>query len=671
MAIKDYDVRIKEMISQMTIEEKISQLTHSAAGISRLGINKYNWWNEALHGVARAGTATVFPQAIGLGATWNDELVGEIAAVISEEARAKYNKSQKEKNYDIYHGLTFFSPNVNIFRDPRWGRGQETYGEDPYLTSKLGVAFIRGLQNTDSEHLKSAACAKHFAVHSGPEETRHGYDVNISKKDLFETYLPAFEACVREAQVESVMGAYNAVCGVPCCCNRYLLTDVLRDRWGFKGYVVSDCGAIHDISECHHYAEDYKHAAAEAVRNGCDLNCGEVYEHLIDSYEEDLITEEEIDKALYNTLRTRFRLGMFDEKTEYDDIPYSVVACKKHKELALRASRESIVMLKNNGILPLNKNDVKSVAVVGVNGDSKAVLLGNYNGTPTEYNTVFKGLTDYLSGTAEVRYAQGCNIFERDETMLGQAEKLASESDLAVVCLGLDSSYEGEEGDAANPYCAGDRKTIEIIDAQYELLQRVRKVNDSVILLMFCGGAVAYGNATDLSDAILHCWYPGEMGGKAIAQIMFGEYSPSGKLPVTFYPSTEELQDFNDYSMKNRTYRYYRGKAEFPFGFGLTYTEFCYTELCFEKKQGAVIISTKITNSGNFSGEEVVRLFRAEKKAENQPLKTLIRFRKIHLEKGETKKVEFRLDKNDFYHIKENGEKEFMKSDDFEFFLEK
>lgn len=667
--IRRYEKTVAELIKGMTVEEKVSQLTNSAAAVSRLNINKYDWWNEALHGVARAGTATVFPQAIGLAAMWNEKLLFEIAEAVSEEARAKYNQAQKEKNYDRYYGLTFWSPNINIYRDPRWGRGQETYGEDPYLTSTLAVSFIKGMQNNGSAHLRTAACAKHFAVHSGPEQGRHGYNVNISEKDLRETYLPAFERCVREAKVEAVMGAYNAVNGTPCCCNGRLLYDILRSEWGFTGHVVSDCGAIRDIYEHHKYAADESSAAAEALINGCDLNCGSVYAHLIDAYEEDKVTEEQIDKALYRTLMTRAKLGMF-EKTEYDDIDISEVACPEHRELSLRASRESMVMLKNNGLLPLKKEDVKSVAVIGVNGDSRAVLLGNYNGFPIEYNTVLKGVRDYLGSNAHVEYAKGSDFFERDAEELKKAAALAKESDVAVVCLGLDASFEGEEGDANNPYCAGDRKTIEIIDCQLELLREVRKVCKKVVLLMFCGGAVAYGEALELSDAVFHCWYPGEMGGKAAAQLIFGEYSPSGRLPVTFYKSTADLPPFGEYAMKNRTYRYFEGQTEFPFGFGLSYTAFEYGEIIQEDTADGLRISVTVKNNGSFDACETVKLFKSEKNAHNQPIKSLARFEKIHINKGESADVAFTLGKDDFTHINENGEKEYLSPADFTLFFE-
>lgn len=667
----DIDKKIQSLISEMSIEEKVSQLTNSSAGISRLNIRKYDWWNESLHGVARAGIATVFPQAIGLAAMWDDDLLSEIAQTISIEARAKYNKAQAEGNFGRYYGLTFWSPNINIFRDPRWGRGQETYGEDPYLTSRLGVAYIKALQNNGAKHLRATACAKHFAVHSGPEDVRHGYNVNVSNKDLFETYLPAFEACVKEAKVESVMGAYNALNGIPCCCNKYLLKDILRDKWGFGGHVVSDCGAIFDIYTKHKYTKSHKESASVAVSNGCDLNCGDVYKHLVDAYEEDLIDEDQIDEALFNTIKAKFKLGMFDESTQYDDIDYSVVACDKHKELSLRASRESVVMLKNDGLLPLDIKKINSIAVIGVNADNKNVLLGNYNGTPSEYYTVLDGIKNYTDNKIVVEYAQGCKFFKRSRRLLKEAIKTAEKSDVAIVCLGLDASYEGEEGDANNPYCAGDRKNIEIIDAQMELLKEVCKVNDRVIVLMFCGGAVAFGEAKEISNAIFHCWYPGEMGGKAIAQLIFGDYSPSGRLPVTFYSSTNQLPDFNDYSMNKRTYRYFDGNVDYPFGFGLSYSEFEYSELTKKKIGDNVIVTLTVKNNGLFEAKEVVRLFKSEKGGKNQPIKSLIRFEKVNLKPGEKKVIEFVLNVEDFSHINDFGEKEYLQSEQFDIFYEK
>lgn len=661
--------RADEIISQMTIEEKVSQLTNSAAGISRLSIKKYDWWNEALHGVARAGEATVFPQAIGMAAMWNPDFMREIGEAVSDEARAKYNKAQKEGNTERYFGLTFWSPNVNIFRDPRWGRGQETYGEDPYLTSRLGVAYIEGLQNNTGEHLKTAACAKHFAVHSGPESIRVEFDAKVSKKDMYETYLPAFEACVKEGHVEAVMGAYNRLNGVPCCCNKELLTDILRGKWGFGGHVVSDCGAIQYIHDHHRYTEDHEHSAAIAVKNGCDLNCGSVYSLLVDAYEKDLITEEEIDTALRHTLKTRIKLGMLGDRTEYDSIPYSVVACKKHKDMANEAARQSLVLLKNN-ILPLKKEDVSSVAVIGPNADSKTVLLGNYNGTPTEYHTVFKGFTDLLKDTVKVSCAKGSGFFNRDESLLREAVSLAAESDIAVLCMGLDAMMEGEDGEVSEDYAAGDRRNIEMPAAQAELIEEICKVNNKVILLAFCGGAVAFGKANELAQAIIHCWYPGEFGGKAIAEAVFGEYSPSGKLPVTFYESTSQLPDFSDYSMKNRTYKYFTGRPAYPFGFGLSYTSFKYSEPVITKAEGGIIYSVQIKNTGEYDAYETVKLYKSEINAVEQPVKSLAAFKKLFIEKGETESVEFFLGEETFSHIDENGEKEYLPSGKFNLFTE-
>lgn len=665
--------RVDALIAELTIEEKVSQLTDSAAGLSRLGINEYNWWNEALHGVARAGTATVFPQAIALAAMWNEELLLEIAQAISEEARAKFNDAQRKDVYDRYHGLTFWSPNVNIFRDPRWGRGHETYGEDPYLTGKLGLAFIKGLQEGDGKHLKAAACAKHFAVHSGPEGDRHGFNTEVSKKDLFETYLPAFEDCVKHGKVEAVMGAYNAINGVPCCCNEWLLNEVLRKAWGFEGHVVSDCGAILDISAHHEYTESLEESAAVAVKNGCDLNCGEVYKCLVDAYEEDMVSEEDLDVALRHTLRARFKLGMFDKATSYDTIPLEKVACEAHKKLCLQSARECLVLLKNDGILPLNQHDIKSIALIGPNSNSEAVLLGNYNGTPTQYSTMLEGFSEYLGNSAAVQYARGCDFFgENDPALLEEATALANNSDVTVLCLGLDASFEGEAGDACNPYSSGDRPGVEMTEPQLYLLQKICEVTDRVIVMMFCGGAVAMNYADEHACAIIQSWYPGELGGKAVAQAVFGEYSPSGKLPVTFYKSTEDLPDFSDYSMANRTYRYFTGTPLYPFGFGLSYTKMAYSNMCVNKtilKQGdRVIVSLSAENIGKVDGGDVVQLYIKEIGAKNQPLHSLKRFKKIRLRQGEKQTVRFTLHAQDFAHVNEQGEKELLPNTEFEVF---
>lgn len=660
--------RVEDLIKRMTIEEKVSQLTNSAAAVSRLGIGSYDWWNEALHGVARAGTATVFPQAIGLAAMWDEELMADIACAVSDEARAKYNAAGK-KSGRRYYGLTFWSPNINIFRDPRWGRGQETYGEDPLLTSRLAVAFIRGLQG-NTEHLKAAACAKHFAAHSGPEVGRHGFNAAVSQKDLFETYLPAFEACVKEAGVEAVMGAYNAINGIPCVCDKEMLTGLLRDKWGFEGHVVSDCGAISDIHACHHYTNSPEESAAAAVKAGCDLNCGSVYAHLTDAWEKDLISEEEIDTALRRTLRTKFRLGFFDKRTEYDDIPYSVVACDRHRELSLRAARESVVLLRNDGLLPLAQEDTGSIAVIGPNGDSRAVLLGSYNGTPVSYSTVLDGIRGRAGERISVKYSRGCGFFERNDRLLKAAVRLAGRSDVCVVCLGLDASFEGEEGDASNPYCAGDRKSIEVIPCQAELLREVSKVCERVILLMFTGGAAAYGSSLADAGAVLHCWYPGEKGGLAIAQLLFGDYSPSGHLPVTFYASDDDLPDMTDYSMEGRTYRYFRGEPAFPFGYGLTYTHFEYGNLSTREDKGRLVFSLTVKNTGKYDAACVVRLFSRISGLPGQPICSLAAFKRVLLRAGGSGSVDLIPDKLSFTYVGEDGVRRDAPAEDLSFFVE-
>lgn len=655
----------------MSVEEKVSQLTNVAKSISRLGINEYNWWSEALHGVARAGTATVFPQAIGLAAAWNVELMEKIAAVIAEEARAKYNEFQRQGRHGLYEGITFWSPNVNIYRDPRWGRGQETYGEDPYLTSRLGVAFVKNMQG-NGEHMKAAACAKHFAVHSGPEQGRHSFNAVASEKDMRETYLPAFEACVKEAKVEAVMGAYNAVNGVPACCSSYLLKDILRDEWGFEGHVVSDCGAIEDISENHKYAPDKVHAAAYGIKNGCDLNCGTMYELLTDAYEQDLVDDNDLDLALEHLFLTRMKLGMFDESTEFDDIPMSVVACEEHKKLSLDAAHQSLVLLKNDGVLPLNKSDVKKVAVIGPDSDNEEMLLGNYFGTPTEFSTPFRGIKEYLEGSAEVNFFNGCDFFEKDEKLLNEAVAAAKEADTVILCLGLTSDYEGEECDAFNPFQAGDRVFIELPDAQTELVNAVYAVNKNIILLSFGGGAFAYKENAQKAKAIVHCWYPGEQGGRAIADILFGEVSPSGKLPLTFYEGTGDLPDFHDYSMKNRTYKYFEGEAAYPFGFGLSYTNFEYGDTKVTADDEQAKISVTVKNTGGYDAYETIKVFRKEKeRIPNQPLKSLIRFNKIFLKQGEEKTVEFTVSKEESFRISDEGKKEFVSPSGFDYSVEK
>ena len=478
--------KAKELVAKMTLQEKASQLTYNAAPIDHLNIPRYNWWNEGLHGVARTGTATVFPQAIGLAAMFDDELLEKIASVISTEARAKYNENSKRGDRDIYKGITLWSPNINIFRDPRWGRGHETYGEDPYLTSRLGVAFINGLQG-DSKYLKTSACAKHFAVHSGPEPLRHEFNAVVNKKDLYETYLPAFEAAVREADVESVMGAYNRTNGEPCCGSKTLLKDILRGKWEFKGHVVSDCWAIADFHLHHNVTSTATESAALAMKNGCDLNCGNVYLQLLLAYKEGLVSEEDITTAAERVMATRIRLGMFDENCEHNNIPYEINDCKEHNELSLEAAKKSIVLLKNNGILPLNKKELKSIAVIGPNANSEIMLLGNYCGNASKYMTVLEGVHDAVGEDVRVFYSDGCHILKDRISALGEAddrfveaEIIAEKSDVVILCLGLDATFEGEEGDAGS----GGKPNLNLPGRQQQLLERLLETGTPVVLLL-------------------------------------------------------------------------------------------------------------------------------------------------------------------------------------------
>ena len=572
--------RARRLVARMTLEERASQLRYDAPAIKRLRIPAYNWWNEALHGVARAGNATVFPQAIGLGATFDEALLRRIGEAIGREARAKYNVQARFGDRDIYKGLTFWSPNVNIFRDPRWGRGQETYGEDPYLTARLGVGFVRGLQGTDPAQggtMLAAACAKHFAVHSGPEGERHRFDARVSKKDLAETYLPAFEALVREAKVEAVMGAYNRVNGEPACASAFL-QEKLRGEWGFEGHFVSDCWAIRDFFTGHGVSENAVDAAALAVNRGCDLNCGSTYQFILEAYERGLVSEETITEACVRLFTTRYMLGLFG-KTGWDNIPYTEVESPEHLDLARKAALESAVLLKNDGVLPLDREKIKTLGVIGPNADSRRALLGNYHGSASRYITVQEGLQDYLYGSGiRILTSVGCELV-RDRTeglarsgdRLSEAAAVCEASDAVILVLGLDETLEGEEGDASNSYASGDRETLELPKVQRELMELAAKAGKPTVLCLMAGSAVDLSFAEKHFGAILDLWYPGSMGGRAAAEILFGEQSPSGKLPVTFYRRVEDLPPFEDYAMTGRTYRYFQKPVQYPFGYGLTY----------------------------------------------------------------------------------------------------
>lgn len=607
--------RVRELVAEMTLEEKTSLLSYRSPAIERLGIPAYNWWNEALHGVARAGTATSFPQPIGLAASFDEELIREAADAISTEGRAKYNESARRDDRDIYKGLTFWCPNVNIFRDPRWGRGHETFGEDPYLTSRLAVAYVRGLQG-EGEHLKSAACAKHFAVHSGPEQGRHSFDSRVSQKDLRETYLPAFEACVREAGVEGIMGAYNRLNGEVCCGSRTLLRDILREEWGFDGYVVSDCGAIADFHTHHGVTDTAEESAAMALDAGCDLNCGNVYLEVHKAVLNGLIDEKKVDEAVEHLLMTRMRLGMFEE-CEYDDIPYEKVECREHVALAKKAAARSLVLLKNNGILPLDKTSLKTVGVIGPNADSREALWGNYYGTSSGNTTLLEGIKQELGSEVRVLYSIGSHLYKdtveggaHANDRLTEALAVAERSDVVILCLGLDSHIEGEEGDASNEYGAGDKKSLLLPATQRALLEAVAGTGKPLILCMMAGSAMDLAFAQEHVDAVLQVWYPGAYGGSAVAEALFGKISPSGKLPVTFYKSAEELPDFTDYSMKGRTYRYLEKEPLYPFGYGLNYGDTYCREAVLEKEEAEeLVFRAVVSNVGKRETSDVLQIY--------------------------------------------------------------
>lgn len=664
--------RARDLVSRMTLEEKISQTVHNSPALPRLGIPAYNWWNEALHGVARAGTATMFPQAIGLAAAFDEELVYKVADVISTEGRAKFHESQRKNDYGIYKGLTFWAPNINIFRDPRWGRGHETYGEDPYLTGRLGVAFIKGIQGNNKKYLKAAACAKHFAVHSGPENERHSFNAIVSQKDLRETYLPAFKEAVTEARVESVMGAYNRTNGEPCCGSRTLLEDILRKEWGFEGHVTSDCFAIRDFHETHMVTRTAPESAAMAIKNGCDINCGNMYLNLQIAFNEGLVTEEMIDKAVTRLFMTRMKLGLFDdpESVPYSNIPYEKNDCDEHRNFAIEAAKKSIVMLKNeNNLLPLDKSRIKSVAVIGPNADSRDALTANYFGTPSNYVTVLQGIRESVDPGTRIYYSVGCHLYKESVEKRGEAGDRIAEAvaaaeraDVVVMCLGLDANIEGEEihESSETGSLRGDKKDLNLPGIQQQLLEAVHKTGKPIVLVLLTGSALAINWADDNIPAIVLGWYPGAEGGKALASLIFGEYSPSGKLPVTFYRSTEELPDFRDYSMKNRTYRYMYNEALYPFGFGLSYSRFEYSDLRLCKTSicagEPVRCTIRVRNSGNWESQETIQLYLADLHADVEvPRWQLKGIRKINLKPGEEKEVSFELTPRQLALINEDG----------------
>lgn len=658
--------RAKETIKQMTLEEKVSQLVYKSAAIERLGIPAYHWWNECLHGVARCGTATVFPQAIGLAAMFDADFLKRVAEAISDEIRGKYNAYQSIGDNSIYKGITEYAPNINIFRDPRWGRGQETYGEDPFLTAELGIAFIRGIQGEDEKYRKADANVKHYVVHSGPDELRHEIDVTIDEKQFRETYLYAFARCIREAEVACVMGAYNRVNGAPCSGSSYLLKDILREELGFKGYVVSDSFAIDDFHLHHKITSSPVESAAMAFNNGCDQNGGTTFLHLSEAVRQGLVKEEDIDVSVQRLLEERIRLGMFDPA---EDVPFykisdDIVDSAEFRGLAREAAGKSAVLLKNKeDILPL-ENKYKTIAVIGPNADSKDVLLGNYSGTPSEYTTLLRGMQEEAKKRGiEVIYAEGCDLYKKEYKSLCETDLIpeaviaARKSDIVVLCLGLSPVLEGEEGEEGAVQC--DRDDLGLPGRQAKLVRAVAREGKPVILILCNGSPLSIPKEEPLADAILEVWYPGEEGGSAVADILFGNYNPSGRLPVTVMKGTEDLPPFDSYDMQGRTYRFLEKEPMYPFGYGLSYTRFEYRPVDLPETFLAgkdIQFDVSVKNTGKCSGETVVQVYiRDEEASVKVPKHQLVFFKRVMAETGEEKKVTVCIRARDLAVVRQNG----------------
>ena len=653
--------RIKDLLGRLTLAEKVSQLVHDSRAIERLGVPAYNWWNEACHGVGRNGRATVFPQVIGLGATWNRALIGRVAATIADEARAKHHAALAAGRRGQYQGLTFWTPNINIFRDPRWGRGQETFGEDPCLTGELGAAMVRGLQGDHPRYLKTAACAKHYAVHSGPEQERHGFDARPTRKDFAETYLPAFRKLV-DAGVEAVMGAYNRTYGEPCCGSKLLLDDILRRQWGFKGHVVSDCGAIDDFHQHHRVTKDAAESAALAVRHGCDLNCGCTYNDLLVAVNDGLITEAEIDTALGRLLATRFKLGLLDPQ---DEVPWSgtspaIIDCEAHRALARTAAVESTVLLKNNGILPLRANH-ESILVCGPTAVSATVLLGNYYGFSPRLVTLAEGIMERAPEGCRVVYRTGSPLLSPMSPGVNYTFNTAAENELTIAILGLDPSLEGEEGDAVASATGGDRDALELPPVQLDFIKELRRHAKKLIVVLTGGSALAVPEVHEFADAVLQVWYPGCEGGRALADVLFGDASPSGKLPLTVPRRTADLPPFIDYAMRGRTYRFATAEPLYPFGFGLSYATFAYAPLTLDRPTLAtgqeVVVRTTLTNTSARAASEAVQCYLQPPRSwPDAPLATLVDFQKVTVPAHGSVAVEFRLPAAAFAQIDSAGQ---------------
>ncbi len=652
------DERVADLVSRMTVEEKIEQTFYTAPAIPRLGLPAHNWWNEALHGVARAGIATIFPQSIGMAASFNDDLLFKVGTAISDEARAKHHENARRGERGIYFGLSYWSPNINIFRDPRWGRGQETFGEDPHLTSRMGVAFCKALQGDDPVYFKLIATPKHYAVHSGPESLRHGFDAKASAKDLEETYLPAFKACITEAKAYSIMGAYNRTNGEACCASDTLMNKILRGEWGFEGYYVSDCGAIDDIWAHHKLTPTMAEAAALALKTGCDLNCGKTREAMYEAIKEKHLTQAELNIAVSRLMKARILLGQLDppEKCKYSAIPFDVVACKEHLELSRRMARESLVLMKNDGLLPLDKSKKLSYAVIGPNAYDRLALEANYHGESGNYITPLDGIRATLGPDATVRYVKGCERSRVEESYWGatadrymaEAEAIAEKSDVVLLFMGLSREEEGEEGGNAESDGGDDRVNLHLPGSQSLLVERLSRLGKPIVLTLMGGSPVDLSKLETKVNAIVNAWYPGEQGGQAIADVLFGDYSPAGRLPISYPQNTADLPPMTDYSMQGRTYRFSKKPMAWTFGYGLSYTKFEYSNLSLESTPGKgedAQFTVLVRNKGNVDSDEVVQLYlqRDPANAQEAPIRQLLAYKRVFIKKGQTMSVQLKV----------------------------
>lgn len=646
-----FSERVKDLVNRLTLEEKVGLMSHESKGVPRLNIPSYNYWNEALHGIARSGKATVFPQAIGMAATWDKDLIRQVASAIGDEGRAKYHAALRRNGFTAqYQGLNMWSPNVNIFRDPRWGRGQETWGEDPFLTGEMAAEFVRGLQGDHPKYLKTAACAKHLAVHSGPEKDRHTFNAIVTKRELFDTYLPAFKKLVTEANVEAVMGAYNRTLGELCCASKLLLEDILRGQWAFKGHVVSDCQALSDFHQSHKITKDAAESAALALKHGCDLGCDHVYDEIPEAIARGLISEADVDRALEHSLVTRFKLGMFDppEEVPFASIPMDVVGCEAHRKLAYKTATETVVLLKNkNNILPI-KPTTKKIFVTGPTATSMEVLLGNYYGFNNQMVTLLEGITGRVPEGMGMEYTSGAMLKHPREIQETWAPAMAQASDLAIVCAGFSSFLEGEEGESLLSPQNGDRSSISLPASQANYIKELSIHGVKIVLVLTGGSPIALGEIEDMVDAVIFIWYPGMEGGRAVADVLFGDVSPSGKLPLTFPKSLDQLPAFDDYSMSRRTYRYMTEEPLYPFGYGLSYSRFEFADLQLDRqsvKAGeALPLQVTVRNQGDQKAAEVAQFYLSDLTASTMvPLHHLVGFERVTLEAGESRTIHFVL----------------------------